>query len=323
MNDLMDFLTSTEIIVVYIVVALACLLCFIIYLFDKSYYKRKRRQNTKELNKLVESITDEVDNLEQVDNYYEKPILETVENTILQAENDKAEDVCEKVIEEVKEEKVIEEVKEEKVEDLILENMPDEELEYTDIEPNALEAQEELQKLTEALEKAEEEASKNIDLTTFEEEQELNAIISLDELMSKGREMYEKDLFSQYEDEGNEPISLADLEEQYKKNEISVSLEQVDEKEEIVVPVEKMEPVQEKMILDEFNNIKIDTMEHTTHKFKSSPVISPVFGIERDSNFVPNELELENTANYEKLDEEIKKTNEFLITLRELQSKLD
>ena len=35
------------------------------------------------------------------------------------------------------------------------------------------------------------------------------------------------------------------------------------------------------------------------------------------------ELELENTANYEKLDEEIRKTNEFLATLKELQKKLD
>ena len=34
-------------------------------------------------------------------------------------------------------------------------------------------------------------------------------------------------------------------------------------------------------------------------------------------------MELENTANYDNLDEEIRKTNEFLMTLRELQKKLD
>ena len=33
--------------------------------------------------------------------------------------------------------------------------------------------------------------------------------------------------------------------------------------------------------------------------------------------------ELENTANYDKLDQEIKKTNEFLMTLKELQQKLN
>ena len=56
-------------------------------------------------------------------------------------------------------------------------------------------------------------------------------------------------------------------------------------------------------------------------KFKSSPIISPIYGVEKEET---NEtLELENTANYEKLDAEIKKTNEFLSKLKELQKKLD
>ena len=58
-------------------------------------------------------------------------------------------------------------------------------------------------------------------------------------------------------------------------------------------------------------------------KFKSSPVISPVFGIEKPEINTSSDIELENTANYEKLDEEIRKTNEFLMTLKELQKKLD
>ena len=58
-------------------------------------------------------------------------------------------------------------------------------------------------------------------------------------------------------------------------------------------------------------------------KFKSSPVISPVYGIEHPTSTNANDIELENTANYEKLDEEIRKTNEFLMTLKELQKKLD
>ena len=39
--------------------------------------------------------------------------------------------------------------------------------------------------------------------------------------------------------------------------------------------------------------------------FKSSPVILPIFGIEKKES--TTNMELENTANYEKLDEEIKK----------------
>ena len=56
MNDLINLLTSKEIIIVYIVAGVACFLYFIIYLIDKSYYKRKQKQNTRELNKLVEDI---------------------------------------------------------------------------------------------------------------------------------------------------------------------------------------------------------------------------------------------------------------------------
>ena len=55
-------------------------------------------------------------------------------------------------------------------------------------------------------------------------------------------------------------------------------------------------------------------------RFKSSPVISPIFGIEKKETV--ESMEFENTANYEKLDAEIKKTNEFLSRIRELQKKL-
>ena len=62
MNEATKFLTSKEIIVVYIVAAAACLLCFIIYLVDKNYYKRKQKHNTRELNKLVEEVTEIIEN---------------------------------------------------------------------------------------------------------------------------------------------------------------------------------------------------------------------------------------------------------------------
>ena len=52
--DIVEFLTSKEIIVVYIIAAVACLLCFIIYLVEKHNDRGRKRHNTKELNKLVE-----------------------------------------------------------------------------------------------------------------------------------------------------------------------------------------------------------------------------------------------------------------------------
>lgn len=63
-----------------------------------------------------------------------------------------------------------------------MESTPEPEITYTAIEPNPEQAQEELRKLTEELEKAEEE-TRNIDLTSYEEAQERDAIISLDELL--------------------------------------------------------------------------------------------------------------------------------------------
>ena len=67
------------------------------------------------------------------------------------------------------------------------------------------------------------------------------------------------------------------------------------------------------------DNIERDKLAFAT-KFKTSPIISPIYGVEKSEN---DSLRIENTANYEKLDAEIKRTNEFLTKLKELQKKLD
>ena len=59
MNGLIDFLTTEEMIVVYSLIGIASVLYLIIYFFDKTYYKRKQRQNTRELRKIVEEIAPE------------------------------------------------------------------------------------------------------------------------------------------------------------------------------------------------------------------------------------------------------------------------
>lgn len=408
MNELISFLTSQEIIVVYIVVAIACLLCFAIYLVDKTYYKRKQRHNTRELNKLVEEVSeimeDEFEEPAPVE-VFNTPVLETIdtvaysakvnepviiseENNIQNVVEEAKEEVIEPVVEAVEEEVIeqleIEELEPINVEEIILDTMTEEvvenieeqqeikvetleevkeeviepvveeELEYTTIEPNRQEAQEELIRLTQELEKAEQE-QKNIDLTAYEEEQEENAIISLEELVQKSKAMYEANELTQYEDEGNEPISLADLEMRMNKVQEEVaaieSMEEITEEVNYDIPVitesfdinavipalEAIAPSEEveepkQMVLDDFNSIKLEPVVEekkeparpayqSTKKFERSPVISPIYGIERTET--KEDIELENTANYEKLDEEIKKTNEFLMTLRELQKNLD
>ena len=361
MNELIEFLTSKEIIVVYIVAAIACFLCFIIYIVDKTYQKRRQRHNTRELNKLVEEISDYVEE-DTTPVVNTEPVIEKVEEvttyTAIKNNENKTETVKDTPIikvEEKQEENKVEELELiqeevklseiEPIENIVLESMPEpikkeEELQYTTIEPDEATAKLQLQKLTEELEKAEAEAN-NINLTAYEEEQESNAIISLDELVKKSKEMYEANELTQYADEGNEPISLEDLEKRMqqativatetveKYNEPFIIEEVVDEiKPEEITELLEIDPVEtEKVKLDDFNTVKTETSSiknaySTTKKFQSSPVISPIYGIERKTSPV-SEIELENTANYEKLDEEIKKTNEFLMTLKELQRNLD
>lgn len=327
MNGLINFLTTEEMLVVYGLIAVAFILYIAVLVYDKTSLKRKMRQNTKELRKITLEEDSEVK--EEVSEPVLIPIEEKKEEVIV---NDSL--VLEPISEPVSEVKIEEPIKEEVVEPIIVKDeevsdsdvgstneVLEDELQYTSIEPNQSEAQAELMKLTETLEKAEEEV-KNIDLTAFEEEQEQNAIISLDELMARGKALYESGELEKLEDEGNEPISLQDLEERMKAS----------REEDTVMAVETDN--KEQMKLDDF--VSVPTTENVTvtspiketevyehKKFKSSPVISPVFGIERPEINSSSDIELENTANYEKLDEEIRKTNEFLMTLKELQSKLD
>ncbi len=296
MNDVIDLLTSNEMTIVYAVAAVAFILCMMIYIIDKGYEKRKKKHNTRELNKLVE----QVEELTMEDEYKEEPVLIRTEP----------------LLQPIVETPPVKEEKEEK-----------EELVYTDIEPNQEEAKRQLDELTKKLQEEEkqvEDVIENIELTDYETEQENNAIISLEELVSKSKEMYAANELTQYADEGNEPISIKDLEEkvqmkqdpEYQKPFVIENV--VEEK---ITKEEINEMYDEKLHLDDFNTVKVEPIKEEVKRFKSSPVISPVFGIEKKEN-TPM-MELENTANYDKLDEEIKKTNEFIMTLKDLQKHLD
>lgn len=435
MSNIINLLTSQEMIVVYIVTGIACFIYFVIFMIDRSYYKRKRRQNTKELNQLVEDINIELakendmtntDSLLNIENTYNEPVLEPISNNdfvyvepinrvVEKKEEVKAVPVVENkainvdtmieeitatpapaVMEEVilndnkKEElttesldepeivEVIEETtpvepvtiepievpvieteqakvepeehKEEientisveenptvttiTAEEEVLEVQPEviepvketEELTYTNIEPTKQEAQAELRRLTEELEAASSSQEEKITLTSFEEEQERDAIISLEELIKRSKEMYESNEISQYDDE-NIPISLSDLERQ-----IQETLQETEildtPAEPVLIETPTIEPIkeeQEQLVLEDFNTVEVSekpiSNAYKTEVFKISPVISPIYGIEKTRN--SNDMELENTANYEKLDAEIKKTNEFLATIKDLQKNLE
>ena len=341
MNQLISFLTSEEIIVVYIVAAVACVLCLSVYLVEKYKNKIRLKNNTRQLNKLVlESEEDIEESIPEVSNTpviieevkeevpalkveQQEEVEEELQYTTIEPDQRTAKLELQKMKEELEKLKMAEEVEPEEVVEEIKEEETNEVVEQVDTTEDKVVPVETLE------EESQEVEAENINLNNYEEEQEEAAIISLDELIKKSKELYENNELAQYEDEGTEPISLQELEEK----KVVRSEEWYDEPFIIseVVPEEEQEEVveikQEKLVLDDFNSVKIDEVKDTKKeetKFKNSPIISPIFGIEKQiEELSPAEMELENTANYEKLDEEIRKTNEFLMTLRELQKKLD
>lgn len=297
---------------------------------------RLKKQNTKELDELIDN--NELLNDVKVETK-ETPLI-TIEDTNTSKENVVIENT--NVRSEISEPIIIVDNKENKediIDTLTVDVTPvvstvkeeKKDIVYAPIELNQEEAKEELERLTKELEiRAEIEKQKALDksnnikdeepeLTRFEIEQEENAIISLDELMEKANDIYQNNEVVQYEDEGNEPITLDDLRARWEEEQAKINAVTKEEevKEETVVEIKPEEK--------EVKQVVFPTMERIS-KFENSPIISPVYGIERkddDDIISSTELELENTADYEKFDEEIRKTNEFIATLKELQKKLD
>lgn len=348
MNDILLFLTSKEIMIVYLISAVACVVCLTVYFIEKNNESIRRKHNTKELNKLVELVKEKVP--EEVKENYEEPILEPIVDTSISVDdmisNIEAKD--ETIIERVEESpEVVEIVKETPTieyppieiveEEKVVEHIKEEKIEYTDIESDKETAKEELKQMEENLVKEmEQEQDNNIELTKFEQEQEKTAIISLDELLEKSKELYQLNELTQYMDEGNEPISIQDLERQMDRkaakydepfiianvvNDVAgeETVEIIDENIKEILQVNKQE---EKKVEPVEIKVKPIIENKAPSTFKSTPFISPIFGIERENN-IDNDIALENTANYDKLDEEIKKTNSFVMSLKELQEKLD
>lgn len=134
-------------------------------------------------------------------------------------------------------------------------------------------------------------------ITSYEVQEEADAIISYDELKKAATFGYTDEEMNLYVDEKDAIISIQELERLYKEsNEISeVKIEQFD-----IKRVEDLPAISDEK------------------KFQSTPFISPVHGV----GITEESIQLEQTANLEKLNEEIRKTNEFLKTLKELKKNL-
>lgn len=144
------------------------------------------------------------------------------------------------------------------------------------------EAKKELERISIELETIENKDPFEDTITNFEIEQEENAIISLDELSKVSNNLYDSNEFVQYDD-GNEPITIDEVINKFNSN------------------------LQNEV--DNTNNILVNNV--------MGEVIMPKTRMEKLSY----EMRFENTANYDKLDIELRKTNDFLNSLKEIQEK--
>lgn len=127
-------------------------------------------------------------------------------------------------------------------------------------------------------------------LTNLETIEEENAIISYQELLENTN-----DLTMALEDDGDEPITLDEVFKLFNgSNDNGIVINEALE----AIPIE-----------DAYHG-----------EFNSTPYLSPINGVENESLA---EIQLENTANLEKLDKEIRKTNQFLNILNELKKNLE
>ena len=156
-----------------------------------------------------------------------------------------------------------------------------------DVKENNIEKNNEVSKLKDNI-------SNNL---TYEQLEEENAIISYDELKNSTTFGYTDEEMNKYADEKDAIISIEELEKLYKESKAIYE----DKKESVVIKrVEDLPEIS------------------STKKFQSSPFISPVYGI----GINEENIQLEQTANLKKLNEEIRKTNEFLKALKELKKNL-
>lgn len=201
------------------------------------------------------------------------------------------------VKEEVKEEKVIkveEEKKEEpkKVEEVIIEKKDE-------VKPLKVEVKEVVETKKEEIEILDDEFEQQ--LRNMEQLEEEKAIISYEELKKAANFGYSDEEMSLYVDEKDAIISIQELETLYKEsNEISTEPHTMD--------------------FEQFNIKRVEDLPEISDdkKFQSTPFISPIHGV----GVTEESILLEQTANLEKLNEEIRKTNEFLKTLKELKKNL-
>lgn len=141
------------------------------------------------------------------------------------------------------------------------------------------------------------------EIDPFISEDEESAIISFEELEKTPNTALSEDGIVNYEDEKTAVISILELQKLYEESQ-NITTKNPKEVELLNFDVKKMEDLPK---IKDFSN------------FQSSPFISPIHGLTQTEN----DIILTSTANLERLNKEIKKTNEFLQALKVLKKNLE
>lgn len=296
MKEMLENAISNELIFVYGLIALVIILIIVIVIIDRKESKQKPKSlfdtlNMKIISNLEESNHDDTERIEEpqsISNHLEMIEINHQEKTVSFQDLEPIPEVN-PIASGITENNNTLETKREEKEDIYIE---------TDLEKT--QAQIRVEEITNALKNAQvEEQIQEDKYSKFEEEQEKNAIISYEQLKDSFDKLYSENEKIQYLEDDEIPINIEELYQLKKEKQVPIETEQT---------VEKVK-------MEDLSNFSIPKREpQSTSTFKSSPVISPVYGIQKEE---PPVVEKKN------IDIDIQNTNQFLQTLKELKNNLD
>ena len=194
---------------------------------------------------------------------------------------------------------------------------------YQEPELEKTQAQIDVEAITRELEKAVNDEQAIDKYAKFEEEQEKDAIISYVELKEKFDKLYNENEKTQYMNDDSLPINMEELyrsqvEAQSVQPQPS-TIQQISSELHTTSTVEKALTVPHQTTVSVANQQQnpVNNNIPRTTRFKSSPMISPVYGIQQEP------VVTKNTTNVAEMEAEIQRTNEFLQSLKDLQKNLE
>ena len=189
---------------------------------------------------------------------------------------------------------------------------------YQEPELEKTQAQIDVEAITRELEKAVNDEQAIDKYAKFEEEQEKDAIISYVELKEKFDKLYNENEKTQYMNDDSLPINMEELYRSQMENQQvhpqPSTVQKMSSELHTTPTVEKASTVS---ATNQVQPNPVNNNTPRTTRFKSSPMISPVYGIQQEP------VVAKNTTNVAEMEAEIQRTNEFLQSLKDLQKNLE